>query len=255
MKKILSTMVLGSVLATVASADIARVEAGVGVWSYKPSGFISYTDYDGTLAHTSLEKNQVSAYAWLLIKHPIPIIPNLRVEYASVHDDGQTTGSYDGISAKKGTVSTLDLTQYDIIPYYNILDNTFWTTIDIGVDVKIINSDYTAKGVSLLGGLLTTEDYNKKATIPVPLGYIRGRVEIPTTNIGLETDAKYISYGGNTVYDIRAKVDYTLGFIPVVQPAIEIGYRAQKYDIQSEDKKTKVKMDFGGVYMGVMVRF
>ena len=264
MKKIVSSIVLGtSLLSTVASADLTRVEAGVGAWSYKPSGIITYTDNDGTLTNTSLEKSQSSAYVWMFIKHPIPILPNLRLEYATVHDDGKASGKYNGIDAKVGTPSTWDLTQYDIIPYYNILDNTFWTTVDVGIDIKVVESDYTAKSVSPIsipGGSLTsvsgvTTDYNEKDTAVVPLAYLRGRVEIPATDIGLEADAKYISYDGDTIYDVRAKVDYTLSFIPVVQPAIEIGYRAQKYDFTSKDKKTKVNMDFGGLYMGIMARF
>jgi len=261
MKKILSSLALGAtILSTTASADLTRVEAGVGAWSYKPSGTILYTDNDGTLTNTSLEKSQTSAYVWMLIKHPIPILPNLRLEYATVHDDGTGSGSYNGYTFPADTPTTWDLTQYDIIPYYNILDNTFWTTIDIGIDIKVVESDYTAKNVQLnvsnIGtGNSVLTDYNEKDTVAVPLAYLRGRVEIPMTDIGFEADAKYISYDGDTIYDIRAKVDYTLSFIPVVQPAIEIGYRAQKYDFTSEDKTTKVNMDFAGLYMGIMARF
>jgi len=100
-----------------------------------------------------------------------------------------------------------------------------------------------------------TKDYDEKATIPVPLAYVRGRVEIPFTGFGFEADAKYISYDGDTIYDVRAKVDYTLDFIPVIQPAIEVGYRVQKYDFESEDKKTKMNMDFAGVYLGMIAKF
>jgi len=262
MKKILSTFALGAtLLSTAANADFTRVEAGAGAWSYKPSGLITYTDNDGTLTNTSLEKSQSSAYVWMFIKHPIPILPNLRLEYATVHDDGEASGKYNGIDAGVGTPSSWDLTQYDIIPYYNILDNTFWTTVDIGVDVKVVESDYTAKEISPIstGGIVNiagvTQDYNEKDTAVVPLAYLRGRVEIPATDIGFEADAKYITYDGDTIYDVRAKVDYTLSFVPVVQPAIEVGYRAQKYDFTSKDKKTKVNMDFGGLYMGIMARF
>ena len=261
MKKILSTFALGAtLLSTAANADFTRVEAGAGAWSYKPSGLITYTDNDGTLTNTSLEKAQSSAYVWMFIKHPIPILPNLRLEYATVHDDGEGSGSYNGYTFPAGTTTTWDLTQYDIIPYYNILDNTFWTTVDVGVDIKVVESDFTAKDAqfavsSTIPPSITITDYNEKDTAVVPLAYLRGRVEIPATDIGFEADAKYISYNGDTIYDVRAKVDYTLSFIPVVQPAIEVGYRAQKYDFTSKDKKTKVNMDFGGLYMGIMARF
>jgi len=254
MKKIVSLLALGALMATAANADFTRVEAGVGAWSYKPSGIITYKDDYGTLTHTSLEKAQASAYAWIFVKHPIPLVPNLRLEYATVHDDGKGSGDYNGYHFPANTPTTLDLTQYDVIPYYNILDNTFWTTIDLGLDIKVIQSEFTAKGASLFG-VVGTKDYDDKATVAVPLAYVRGRVEVPFTGIGFEADAKYISYDGDTVYDVRAKVDYTLDFIPVVQPAIEVGYRAQKYDFTSEDKKTKMNMDFSGLYMGIMARF
>jgi len=260
MKKIVSLLALGALMATAANADFTRVEAGVGAWSYKPSGIITYTDNDGTLTNTSLEKAQTSAYAWIFVKHPIPLVPNLRLEYATVHDDGKGSGSYNGYVFPADTKTTLDLTQYDVIPYYNILDNTFWTTIDLGIDLKVLQSDYTAKNVqvnpaNIIGGGSVIKDYNEKDSAVIPLGYVRGRVEIPMTDIGFEADAKYISYDGDTVYDVRAKVDYTLSFLPVVQPAIEIGYRAQKYDFTSKDKKTKVNMDVSGLYMGIMARF
>ncbi|MEA1983097.1 MAG: hypothetical protein U9N39_06095, partial [Campylobacterota bacterium] len=89
----------------------------------------------------------------------------------------------------------------------------------------------------------------------LPLGYLRGRVQIPVTKIGIEADVKYISYGNSTVSEFRAKVDYTLGFIPVIQPGIEIGYRMQSIDVQSDNEKTKLKMDYSGVYAGLMLRF
>ena len=97
--------------------------------------------------------------------------------------------------------------------------------------------------------------YSDTTSLVLPLAYLRGRVEIPATNIGLEADGKYITYSGSTAYDIRAKVDYTLGFIPVVQPALEVGYRIQKFDLVSDDEKTKMNLDFAGVYAGFMLRF
>ncbi|MDO8453458.1 MAG: hypothetical protein Q7S59_02680 [Sulfurimonas sp.] len=41
MKKILSIVACGAIFATVATADIARVEMGVGAWAQKASGEIT----------------------------------------------------------------------------------------------------------------------------------------------------------------------------------------------------------------------
>jgi len=258
MKKIMTAITATALFATVASADIARVEAGAGVWQQTPNGYASRNDGDGVLSlngtYTSAQKESSDTYAWILIKHPLPIIPNLRLEYVSISDEGTTTGtSIGGISIPWGIglPTTIDMKQYDVIPYYNILDNTFWTTIDLGLDVKVIESDATVGAVSVSGA--SFPGYSSSDTTVVPLLYARARVEIPATNIGLETDVKAITDGTNTMYDVRAKVDYTLGFIPVVQPAVEVGYRVQKLKI--DDGATQVDLDYSGVYAGIMLRF
>jgi hypothetical protein len=46
-----------------------------------------------------------------------------------------------------------------------------------------------------------------------------------------------------------------LNFIPVIQPALEIGYRVQKIDIDEDSIDAKLDIDFSGVYAGLMVRF
>ena len=258
MKKIITSIACCAALAGTLSADFARVEMGVGGWQQEPSGTASYTDGSGAQGkYTSDKKSDTSAYAWLLIKHPIPIVPNLRLEYADIKDSGKSTGDFKDFNIPTGVTAptTIEMTQFDVIPYYNILDNTFWTTIDLGIDLKVNKTDFTASAVpsSIPGSNFA--GYSDSKTVVIPMVYARARVEIPSTDVGLEADVKYITYNGSTVSDIRAKVDYTLGFIPVVQPAIELGYRVQKFDVTSDDKKTKMDMEFKGVYAGVMLRF
>ena len=43
--------------------------------------------------------------------------------------------------------------------------------------------------------------------------------------------------------------------MPVIQPAIELGYRIQKIDIDESDADATVDLEFSGVYVGVMLRF
>ena len=259
MKKIVSSVVLGtSLLSTVASADLTRVEAGVGMWQQTPSGYAKRTNSNGALklngTYTSAEKENTGAYAWIFVKHPLPIVPNLRLEYVSFSDEGTTTGDVNGVGLpNKGAPTTIDVQQYDVIPYYNILDNTFWMTIDLGLDIKIIESDATVSAVSV-NGFQVYSGYSSSDQTVVPLLYLRDRVQIPFTGIGIEADAKAITDGTNTMYDIRAKVDYTLDFVPVVQPAIEVGYRMQKLKVDDGDK-SQIDLQYSGLYMGIMARF
>ncbi|MDA3909596.1 MAG: TIGR04219 family outer membrane beta-barrel protein [Sulfurimonas sp.] len=253
MRKILTALTCAGLMATVASADVARVEMGVGAWAQTPSGKISYTENGGTGSDISKESKETQPYVWALLKHPVPVVPNLRLEYTSIESTGAATGTFKEFTVSGGKTS-LKMTQFDVIPYYNILDNTAWITLDLGLDFKVTELKYEANGVVIPGVIDTT--YSDSTTVVIPLVYVRGRVEIPSTNIGIEADVKYVSYNSNTIYDARAKVDYTLDFIPVIQPAIEVGYRIQKIKLDdSSAGDAKVDLDFSGIYAGLMLRF
>ena len=248
MKKLLTSLAIVLSVATVASADLARVEAGAGIWMQSPSGGIGYVSGANGFVDASNEDSQPGAYAWLLIKHPLPMIPNLKLEYVSAVGEGTYVGTVSGVSVPSSSATELEMTQIDVIPYYNLLDNTAWVTLDVGLDIKIVNVGYTAAGIDVIDALNVDI-----ASVAVPLGYVRARIQAPGTNLGFEADVKYISYSDNTVSDIRVKVDYTLDMVPVIQPAIEIGYRMQKFEL--EESGFALATDFSGLYLGVMVRF
>lgn len=253
MKKILSACVCAIVLSIPASADIARIEMGAGAWAQTPSGSASYNAIANATGKDVLnEDKDTSPYVWLLLKHPLPVIPNIRLEYTKVSETGKATGQWGNTASTTitGTSnSSLDMTQYDIIAYYNLLDNTFWMTLDLGVDLKIVDIDYSIAPATPFSG------YSYSKSFALPMAYLRTRVEIPATNIGLEADVKYISNGSSTIYDARAKVDYTLDMFPVIQPALEVGYRTQKIKVDESNSDIKTDIDFSGFYAGLMLRF
>ena len=245
-------------LLTTLNADILRIEGGAGVWVQNSSGESSYTNNGAVGKDTVTEQELNKGYAWVLFKQPVPLIPNLRLEYTNVEYNGKVSGELDGFpgAIPDGYFSNSNLTmdQFDIIPYYNILDNTFWVTVDLGLDIKVLNTEYNAGSiVEPNTGLTIFEGYNDSGMTVIPLGYVRARVQIPMTNIGFETDVKYVAYDGSSVTDFRAKIDYTLDMFPIVQPGLEIGYRYQKIDI--DDEGTLSNLEFSGIYAGIMVRF
>ncbi|MCF6330023.1 MAG: TIGR04219 family outer membrane beta-barrel protein [Sulfurimonas sp.] len=247
-KKLLTILVCGLMFGTTANADIARAEMGIGTWMQTPSGTISYTDGAITGLDTSDENNEMQLYAWLLIKHPVPIIPNLRLEYVETLNKGTATGTFGSYTFPASSTTELSMSQIDIIAYYNILDNTGWVTLDLGLDIKIIDISYETGNTDLVSKLPTDI-----SSIVIPLGYIRARAQIPATDFAVEADLKYITYSTTTVYDARIKVDYTLDISPVVQPAIEIGYRMQKFKLDEDE--LIINTDYSGVYLGMMLRF
>lgn len=254
MKKILTSLAFGAILTSTLSADFIRTEIGVGGWSQTPSGTATENIAGSTGSNIFDEKEDTSLYAWLLIKHPVPILPNIRLEYVDINANGVANGSWGGFNTSSSP-SHLKLKEYDIIPYYNILDNTFWLTLDLGIDLKYIKYDYNIEGVPAAGIVPAFNAYQDSSSFALPLVYARVRAQIPTTGLGIESDIKYVTYNGSTVYDFRAKVDYTFDITPVFQPGLEIGYRAQKVKIDDSSVDIKSDVDFTGVYAGVIVRF
>jgi len=251
MKKILATLACGVVFASVGSADALRIEGGAGMWQQKSSGDASYTETGYNGEYKSDENTNNKGYIWLMIKHPVPILPNLRVEYVSVEDEGDVSGRFKNYAVTGVAKGELTMDQYDIVPYYNILDNIGWTTVDLGLDLKVIESSYEAHGT--IDSIANTT-YSDSSSVVVPLLYVRARVEFPY-GMAVEGNAKYIGYGDTHVIDTIAKFDYTMEFVPVVHPAIEVGYRYQSYKYDEDGEDTTVDLKFSGFYAGIMLRY
>jgi outer membrane protein len=253
MKKVLSGLLLAGVLGATAQADIVRVEMGGGVWNNELSGEIT----SGTPAYTFdsdiLDYDKASkGYIWAFIKHPVPVLPNLRLEYAAVDYAGTSTQSfvYKGETYLASAKTDLTLNQFDIIMYYNLLDNTAWMTLDLGLDVKVIQAEFNA--VDSVGN-----SAQLKETLPLPMAYGRLRFEIPGVDIGLEGSAKYSAYKNSKVSDYSVKADYTLVDILPVDVGLEVGYRVQQLDLDGTDFDVDTTLDIKvkGVFAGAVIRF
>ncbi len=257
MKKQIIAAALAIATSGAAQADFLRLEAGAGIWNSDPdNSTVTYKvgSFNDTVSASDDLGYDTSGttYLWLNLKHPVPVIPNVRLEYTDPTFDGngQKTISWRGLSYGTNSYSKLALKQTDLTLYYNLLDNTFWATLDLGLDIKLV--DYTYELRDLSG---TVAPYKDSGTFPIPMLYARTRAQLPFTGFGVEADIKYIGNGSTQVYDARAKVDYTFDMVPVVQPAIELGYRKQKFKIDEDGEETKTDLDFSGVYAGVMLRF
>ncbi len=229
------------------NADFLRAEVGAGAWINTPKGSAEYLSSDGSVGgnDTFKEDSTTNGYVWAYVKHPVPLLPNIRAEYSKLEAEGNPTGKWGGQTFNTGAKSNLDITQYDIIPYYNILDNTFWLTVDLGIDFRISEIQYEAYQTS------NQARYRYDDTIVYPLGYLRARGELPISDIGIEGDIKYISYNGSTIYDYRIKLDYAFSFV-----GFEVGYRYEKIKIDDKDiSEVKTDLSFSGIYTGVIFRF
>lgn len=247
MKKLLPLLTTLT-LASISQADMVRIHAGAGGWNQNPTGTfkngVNTIDVIDTLGYGS----DTNIYAWAYFKHFIPIVPNVRVEATQSNFSGEAKVdfSFDGTDYTQGTLSTLQIKQYDAVLYYNILDNTIWTTIDLGLDFKYLQFNAT----------LNNDTINDESFV-LPLLYARARVQVPTTGLAFELDAKAVTIDASSMSDIRAKVQYSFD-TPVLQPGIEIGYRQERMNISSGSTlpvKNDIDITFGGIYAGITLSF
>jgi len=244
------TVLLSLLLSSLSlQADLFRLEMGAGVWSQSSSGTLKHKNdsHDIDLVDDLEVGSSQDIYIWALFKHPIPIIPNARIEYTNTSLDGTGSGfTYNGKSYSSPTSYELGIEQFDAILYYNILDNLAWVTLDLGLDINFMKQSYQFANESAVSD-----------SIMIPLLFGRGRFQIPTTEFAFETEIKYMTYGDSTVSDIRVKVDYSFDF-PIVQPGIELGYRHQLIKTSHNDfsdLRNDTDITMSGVYLGAMLRY
>jgi outer membrane protein len=250
MNKLATTLALTALFGVAAQADITRLEAGIGLWQSDPSGTITSTSDEEVDTATALNyETENINYIWLLFKHPLPAIPNVRLEYTDLSHSGSldSTVTWNGHTYDTSGDSELGLKQADLALYYNLLDNTFWTTLDVGLDFKYVDASFTIAD--------DTDSFEASEMLLIPMGYLRARAQIPMTGLAFEGDIKYVAYGDSSYYDARIKADYTFDITPVIQPALEVGYRVQKLEIDEDGFDVATDVEFSGVYVGLMARF
>lgn len=246
---VLPSIVSGLMLSTTAQADFFRVHVGGGAWINQLNGDLSSSISGDVNVDDLGTDTQTKGYLWAYFKHPVPLVPNVRLEYMNIGFDGTANQSFDfkgksyGVSAN----SSIDMTQYDVIAYYNLLDNTFWATLDLGIDVKALQFDFKANSSA------TNSSVTESESVFLPMLYGRVRAELPTTDIGLEANVKYVAYDGDSLIDYTVKVDYTLAELLPVDLALEVGYRKQQFEVEGGGYSVDLSID--GVFAGLAIKF
>lgn len=250
-------------MAVTLSAEGWRFAGGTGFWSLSADGATVH-QADSNLFGMNEEltddmnggERETVPYLYVVISHPVHYLPQLRLEYVGVGGSGSityfTTDLF-GATYETTADTRLELAQYDGILFYNVLRDFYWTTIDLGADIKYVRSHYRVPDMHV----------DSASGSVIPMAYLRGCVEAPFAPIGLESDIKYITDGESTVYDIRIKADYTMAFNDF-QAGVEVGYRLQQFTVYGESSnylgdtfsgKSDTDVTFAGLYGGVNVRF
>lgn len=229
-------------LSPLASADVVGLGAKVTYWDSEASGQAASGDDEVDVENDLNLESASNTNATLYFEHPIPVLPNVRLNLTNIDEDGrgQLSSSYGPISVGTDVVSKLELQQIDLTLYYEVLDN--WVNLDLGLTARDLSGDLTIREV---GG---PEVSKTEVDAIVPMGYAAARFDLPLTGLSMGGEINAISYSGDSVYDFNAYGQYE---ISVLQ--LQAGYRQMTIDY--EDGDDKLDVDVSGPFIGAGLTF
>lgn len=205
--RVLSTLALVAAFSLPAqSATLLGAKVGADFW---------YSDAKGNNVKADDQAFQQSYYA--AIEHFIPLIPNGKIRYTGV---------------KSGPLFT-KFVQYDLIAYYEILDNDI-LSLDIGLNLQNFN------------GKVAGIDINEWQ----PNLYSDVSVGIPATPLSIFGSFSYGTYDGTSTVDTEAGVMFTLG-LAIADLNFKAGYRIQDYEFNYFPIKGTGNFQNNGFFAGV----
>ena len=241
MLKRLSLTLIFLLAGTGAHADFMGLYVGGGLWK---------SDFKGDIIaniglDTDLNLDGTSAnYYYVALEHPVPVLPNIRIEHTSVDDTGVGTLSGGFTFAGQTFVinqpvtTTLDLTHTDFTLYYELLDTG--AELDLGITARVFDGEVimnTARQ-DLEGG--------------VPMLYVRAKMGLPF--IGGYVNGSLKTLGSqHTDYNVGLGWETENFILPEV--GIEAGYRNLQVDLDTDDVDVDVDMTFDGYYITLNAHF
>lgn len=231
------------IAAPVATADVVGLGANVSYWDSDLSGEAGtnndVVDVENDLDLESDTNANLSAY----IEHPVPLLPNVRLNYTRIEQSGRgelSTG-FDEIPNGVEVDSDLDLSQFDVTLYYEVLDN--WANLDLGVTARDLDGELVVREQAIGGQVSKT-----KVDGVIPMGYLAARFDLPFTGVSVGGEANLISFDGDSVYDYNAYGQYELSLLQ-----LRAGYR--QISIDYEDSDDRLDIELGGPFVSAGLRF
>jgi len=240
---------LGAVALGMAAAPAAQaMDFGAHLWSFETKGDFQY-DGDEWSADSrdgfNLDRTQ-DGVVWANFRHPLPILPNVKVMHTRVGPDGTGTVSanrdFGGFTfgADEDVAADLTLDQTDITLYYNPLKYMPTVDLDLGLNIKYIDGD------AELRSRTTGERERTSFSGALPMAYARGGFDLPFTGLSAEAVGSLISYDGHRLEDLRAGLRYELN----AGLGIEGGYRRVRLKLDDlDDVDADLRME--GPYIGL----
>jgi len=219
-----------------ANADALGFFIGGGAWDHDASGTFGTTGDDILDVEADLNYgSEQDAYVWAAFEHFVPLIPNIRVEAATLEHTGNATNvDFNGQPLLSGN-SSLSLDTTDAILYYRLLDN--WVNFDFGLNIRTID------------GKFNIADQPVSISESIPMLYLSAQFELPLSGFSVGGDVNVIDYDGSKIQEVRLRAMYEMGII-----GFEAGLKTTSIEFDNVDSIT-ADMEFQGLMLGAFLHF
>jgi len=227
-----------------ASADIAGLYAGGGVWQSNPAGTLGNTSISLDNSLNFDEEN--SNYLFIALEHPIPLLPNLRLSRTDLEWAGQGTvpagTSLDEVvfPIDQAVAADLDLSHTEITFYYEVLDNI--VDLDLGLTARIFDGE-----ASLIGA---SQQERVELDAVIPMLYGTAGIDLPFTGLSAAVSGNWINVNDFHLIDWSAELNYDFSIAPTLEAGLSIGYRSMLIEIDDQDE-LQSDAEFDGLFVGL----
>ncbi|UVW35624.1 TIGR04219 family outer membrane beta-barrel protein [SAR92 clade bacterium H455] len=227
-----------------ASADIAGLYAGGGVWQSNPAGTLGNTSISLDNSLNFDEEN--SNYLFIALEHPIPLLPNLRLSRTDLEWAGQGTvpagTSLDEVvfPIDQAVAADLDLSHTEITFYYEVLDNI--VDLDLGLTARIFDGE-----ASLIGA---SQQERVELDAVIPMLYGKAGIDLPFTGLSAAVSGNWINVNDFHLIDWSAELNYDFSIAPTLEAGLSIGYRSMLIEIDDQDE-LQSDAEFDGLFVGL----
>ena len=244
-----NALILGAAaicLPALVQADTIGFEVGASAWNQNYEGTVQSGPDSLDIEKTLGLEDETNNSFYVLIEHPIPLIPNVMLTRTEMDiketvtiDDGFI---FDGTPFPSGTSVTTesDLSHTDLTLYYELLDN--WVSLDLGITVRQFDEGITLKGEVPIGPSILTLTASEDIDDTLPMLYVAAKFDLPLTGLYVGGDVNALAYDGDSLLDYKINIGYETSF----GLGAEVGFRSFDLDYEdSRDEKADATIDGG----------
>ncbi|MBX2808775.1 MAG: TIGR04219 family outer membrane beta-barrel protein [Cellvibrionaceae bacterium] len=190
-------------------------------------------------------------FTTLILKHPIPVIPNVRYQQSDIRTTANTTLSQDftlqdGIvySISEDVTTTLDFSYQDVTLFYSPVDN--WVQLDVGLTGRHFDASASAAGATAGASSVALDAW-------VPMLYLHAGFDLPLSGWQVAFTANALSYNSSQLQDLSASIGHTYKVGPMGINT-ETGYRKFSLDVD-ETNELRGNISIDGFYFSLGLSF